>query len=63
MSHMSNLYTEIQDMLDNDYSPVTIAHVLEIPMSWVYEVLEPNWPDLPRPTDDELNAMAEYYGA
>lgn len=63
MSHMSKLYTEIQAMLDYDYSPVTIAHVLEIPLSWIYEVLEPNWPDTPRPTDDELDAMAEYYGA
>ena len=63
MSTMSELHTEIQDMLDKDYSPVTIANVLEIPLSWIYEVLEPNWPDSPRPTDAELDAMAEYYGA
>jgi hypothetical protein len=60
---MSKLYTKIQDMLDQDYSPVTIAHALEIPLSWIYEVLEPNWPDVASPTDDELDAMAEYYGA
>lgn len=39
MSVMSNLSLEIEVMLEQDYSPATIALVLEIPVSWVYEVV------------------------
>jgi hypothetical protein len=37
MSRMSDLYVEINDMLEAGYLPVTIARNLEIPVSWVYE--------------------------
>lgn len=40
MSTMSNLSLEIETMLEQDYSPATIALILEIPVSWVYEVID-----------------------
>ena len=40
MSVMSNLSLEIETMLEQDFSPATIALILEIPISWVYEVSE-----------------------
>ena len=40
MSVMSNLSLEIEAMLEQDFSPSTIALILEIPVSWVYEVIE-----------------------
>ena len=40
MSVMSNLSLEIETMLEQDFSPATIAIILEIPVSWVYETIE-----------------------
>jgi hypothetical protein len=40
MSVMSNLSLEIETMLEQDFSPATIALILEIPVSWVYETAE-----------------------
>ena len=40
MSVMSNLSLEIEAMLEQDFSPATIALILEIPVSWVYEVVD-----------------------
>lgn len=40
MSAMSNLSLEIEAMLEQDYRPTTIALILEIPVSWVYEVID-----------------------
>jgi|LauGreDrversion4_2_1035121.scaffolds.fasta_scaffold5216589_1 hypothetical protein len=40
MSAMSNLSLEIEAMLEQDYRPITIATMLEIPVSWVYEVID-----------------------
>lgn len=62
---MSALYQEIEDMIQAGHSPFVVASVLEVPMSWVYEVMENMYsgqPDLADPTDEELEAMAEHYG-
>ena len=40
MSVMSNLSLETEAMLEQDYRPITIALILEIPVSWVYEVVD-----------------------
>jgi len=40
MSNMSNLSIEIDNMLESGYLPVTIARILEIPITWVYETAE-----------------------
>ena len=40
MSKMSELDYEIKEMLEQDYVPATIARILEIPISWVYESIE-----------------------
>lgn len=40
MSYMNNLFTLIQERLERDESPSYIAQALDIPVSWVYEVLE-----------------------
>jgi hypothetical protein len=37
---MSDLHTLIQERLQRDESPVYIAQALDIPLSWVYEVLQ-----------------------
>lgn len=37
---MSNLSLEIETMLEQEFSPATIALILEIPVSWVYEVVD-----------------------
>ena len=37
---MSNLSIEIGDMLESGYLPVTIAKILEIPITWVYETAD-----------------------
>ena len=38
MSAMSNLELEIEMMLEQGTHPATISAVLEVPVSWVYEV-------------------------
>ena len=40
MSRMSDLYVEINDMLEAGYLPVTVARILEIPVTWVYETAD-----------------------
>ena len=40
MSKMADLSLEIQDMLELGSDPVTIAKILEIPITWVYETSE-----------------------
>ena len=37
MSRMSNLTIDIDNMLEDGYLPVTVARLLEIPITWVYE--------------------------
>lgn len=41
MSAMSNLSIEINDLLDAGYLPVTVARILEVPITWVYETADP----------------------
>lgn len=65
MSVMSNLYIEIQDMLEQGHSPWAVAQTLEVPVQWVYEVYEQLTEDLPEAadmTDEVIDAMAESYG-
>ena len=40
MSKMAELDLEIQTMLEDGYRPVTIASVLNVPVTWVYDVVE-----------------------
>jgi hypothetical protein len=40
MSKMSDLSVEIGNMLDAGYLPVTVARLLEIPITWVYETAD-----------------------
>jgi hypothetical protein len=40
MSKMSQLSMEIETMLEQGTHPATISAVLEVPVSWVYEVLD-----------------------
>lgn len=40
MSKMAELDMEITDMLDDGYRPVTIASILNVPVTWIYEVAE-----------------------
>jgi hypothetical protein len=62
MSKMGNLYLTIQEMLDNDYRPVTIAALLEIPVGWVYEVLYQDSPQPEAVDENVLEEMARFYG-
>jgi hypothetical protein len=39
MSAMSELSIDIHNMLTEGFSPNTIARILEIPVSWVYETM------------------------
>ena len=40
MSKMAELDMEIRNMLDDGYRPVTIASVLNVPVTFVYDVVE-----------------------
>ena len=40
MSRMSELYADIELMLDQGDSPLKIAQYLQVPIKWVYEVTE-----------------------
>ena len=40
MSKMSDLSFDIKDMLEAGYLPVTVAKILEIPITWVYETAD-----------------------
>lgn len=37
MSRMAELSIEINDLLEEGYLPVTVARILEVPITWVYE--------------------------
>lgn len=38
MSAMSDLYQQIEEMLEDNVDPRAIAKSLEVPVTWVYEV-------------------------
>ena len=40
MSKMAELYTEIEDMLEKGTHPATISAVLDVPVVFVYDVIE-----------------------
>lgn len=40
MSKVAELYTEIEEMLEKGTHPATISAVLDIPVFFVYDVLE-----------------------
>lgn len=40
MSKVAELYTEVSEMLEKSTHPATISAVLDVPISWVYEVLD-----------------------
>jgi len=40
MSKMAELYTEIEDMLEKGTHPATISAVLDVPVIFVYDVIE-----------------------
>lgn len=40
MSKMAELAMDVQNMLDDGYRPVTIATMLNIPVTWIYDVAE-----------------------
>ena len=40
MSRMSELYADIELMLEQGNSPFIISEYLEVPVTWVYEVTE-----------------------
>jgi hypothetical protein len=40
MSAMSELVIDIEEMLDEGYRPLTIAVMLSVPVTWVYDVAE-----------------------
>jgi hypothetical protein len=40
MSRMADLELDIIDMLDEGYRPATIASMLGVPITWVYEAAE-----------------------
>jgi hypothetical protein len=64
MSKMSDIFTEIQIQLDSDRDPRAIAQELEVPVAWVYDVIQELLSGAPQSaemTDAEINAMAEYY--
>ena len=40
MSRVSELYTEIEEMLERGNHPATISAVLDVPVFFVYDVVE-----------------------
>lgn len=40
MSKVNELYLDIELMLEQGSHPATISAVLDVPVSWVYEVIE-----------------------
>jgi hypothetical protein len=40
MSSMAEIAIEIEDMLDEGYRPITISALLNVPVTWVYDVAE-----------------------
>ena len=55
MSQMSNLYTEIQELLESGLFPTVVASRLGVPLDWVDQVsmdLDP--PDLPYDSEEQF---------
>ena len=55
MSHMSNLYTEIQELLEEGLFVTVVANRLGVPLSWVDQVrmdLDP--PDMPYDSEEQF---------
>ncbi len=50
MSKVNELYLDIELMLEQGTHPATISAVLDVPVSWVYEVLEES-----EKTEDDYN--------
>jgi hypothetical protein len=50
MSKVNELYLDIELMLEQGSHPAMISAVLDVPVSWVYEVLEGS-----EKTEEELN--------
>ena len=48
MSKVNELYMDIELMLEQGTHPATISAVLDVPVSWVYEVLD----DAEKPDED-----------
>jgi hypothetical protein len=48
MSKVNELYLDIELMLERGTHPATISAVLDVPVSWVYEVLD----DAEKPDED-----------
>jgi hypothetical protein len=48
MSKVNELYLDIELMLEQGTHPATISAVLDVPVSWVYEVLD----DAEKPDED-----------
>lgn len=40
MSKVNELYLDIELMLEQGSHPATISAILDVPVSWVYEVIE-----------------------
>jgi hypothetical protein len=50
MSKVNELYLDIELMLEQGSHPGTISAVLDVPISWVYEVIEDS-----EKTEDDFN--------
>lgn len=50
MSKVNELYLDIELMLEQGSHPVLISTVLDVPVSWVYEVIEDS-----DKTEDDFN--------
>lgn len=50
MSKVNELYLDIELMLEQGSHPATISAVLDVPVSWVYEVIEDS-----DKTEDDFN--------
>lgn len=68
MSKMSDLFTEIQELIEDGRHPGAIAMMLDVPTSMVYEVLDEmqtfdQSPVGDFPSEEEIDRMANYYMA
>ena len=45
MGRMADLEIDVVNMLDEGYSPISIAAVLNIPIKWIYDVAETQQPE------------------
>jgi hypothetical protein len=52
MSKMSDLDLEVRNMLEEGYRPNTIAIILGVPVTWIYDVAE---------TQQELESNTEVF--